>query len=985
MAIRFTAVPREDLDDISERFAIEVIEALSDTLAEGFGDSPDAMTAAGWRELFRRGGSVPTPADTASLRTLWGRRVSALTERIKRVYGKTVLSVRDRITPAVGPPPEDVTEVDWQERVSAVTPVVPPEAADPVLEDASRDLTELGDDLFDAVADEIQEGTREDESLDAITVRVQRAVDDAGWRARRVARTEMNRAVNTAALAEMAHLGLSGTKRWVAHDDHRTRPTHHEADGQTVAIPEMFTVGGSPMSHPGDPTAPAREVVNCRCEMAFDVPEDQNPDWAPDPDDDTDSAEQDTPDTLEKWMTDTVPDNPVEELTAAADEEFQSGMPLKLKKYWLTGEGAAKIRWGTPGSFERCVKALRPKFPADPEGLCANLHHEATGHWPGERKDKSSLTAAADASTGAMVALVPSAADAARLAVADGEPMDQLHVTLLYLGKAADFSSDTPDRIVERLEEHAFTGPVVADAFSVGVFNPGDVNDRDPCVVLGLSGSGLSEVHDWVNQVLVGDMELPHPDQHRPWVPHVTLAYTDDVSRVGNFTDRVGPVTFDRILVAFAGDYRYIPLGSPVPEVAAEVLPTGPEGEPLSWPEGSFEAVITAEGLETGDSRAFLPGALTVAPGPWLEFNWQPAMEDGHEKAVLVGRLEDVWRVDDGTIMARGRFDVEGIHAREAMRMVRGGFLKGVSVDVDTAVAEQFFDNPESDEPTFTLYHSARIRGATLVTYPAYVETWIRMIEGEPMSAVDPEHSLVASGEPVAVTACACDSTYEAPPDDAFQNPGFTRATPPTVTADGRFFGHSALWGTCHTSVQGTCRTPPREGEHAYFRLFEVVTASGASVPVGHVTMGIGHAPTRDFSAAAAMEHYDNTDAVVADVASGEDAFGIWFSGMIRSSVPEERRAHLRSAQLSGDWRSFGGRLRLVAMLAVNVPGFPVPRLSTMTADGRQSALVAAGMVGAVIVDAGARSVVMSSLRRRMGRDVASRRELLRTRVHGEG
>lgn len=75
-------------------------------------------------------------------------------------------------------------------------------------------------------------------------------------------------------------------------------------------------------------------------------------------------------------------------LAAVAREELQSRMPAQLKDYWLRGEGAAKIRWGTEGSFRRCVRALNEHFPAGTEGLCANLYHEATGHWPGEKRDK---------------------------------------------------------------------------------------------------------------------------------------------------------------------------------------------------------------------------------------------------------------------------------------------------------------------------------------------------------------------------------------------------------------------------------------------------------------------------------------------------------------------------------------------------------------------------------------------------------------------
>lgn len=1126
MAIEVTAIPRDELDVIAQRFADTASALLLDTLAEGFGEAPDAVVvAAGWMDAFKRSPRPPAPADLASMRTLWARRVTALTARIRQVYGRSVLSVRDQLVPAVAEPPDWRDRLgggrsaapDWQTLVTEGMPVVPPEAADPIMDVVWRNLTNLGDQLFDEVAAEIQEGARAGESVEAITLRVQRVVGNAEWRARRIARTEMNRASNNASLAEMLFSGLNGHKMWVANEDNRTRPTHHEADGQTVELAETFDVGGFPLLYPGDPAGPPQETINCRCDLTHVVPTEQTPDWASNLGAGPVSprAGEWPPDNLEEWMTDPVPDNPAflpfEELTASAEDvELQSRMPAKLQEYWLAGPGAAKIRWGTPGSFDRCVKELSPKFPADPKGLCANLYHEATGTWPGAKKGGHALAASADVNTGAMVALVPSAADAARLAVDGGEPIDQLHCTLMYLGDAADYSTIARDSIVERVESHPFTAPTTADAFSINVFNPGTANERDPCVVMGLSGANLADVHKWVNEALGYELDNKAPAQHEPWIPHVTLAYTDDMSRMAEFADRVGPVTFDHIMVAFGDDYTYVPLGAPAPATVSDPLPdVAPPPLPTLYPEGSFEALITVEGIETGDSRAFMPGSLTVAPGPWWEFNWQKKLEDGHDGAVLVGRLDQIWRTPDGSIMARGCFDVNGEHAQEPMRQIREGFLKGVSVDLDSAVAEQFYDDPNSDEPTFTLYHSARIRGATLVTYPAYVETQIRMTEGTPMEAPEQVTPLVASGEPLSLVAaavkshdtatstapwdgaaavkrlpspmsldtarnefawiddsmvtdgmvpksagkfphhevsadgtpgaanlaacsagiavlnggrggstipgadvkgvyahlarhlkdgkktpppltaslvaCGCDVPYEAPTDDMFADPGFTRVTPPTITADGRYFGHGAVWDTCHTGIQGTCRKPPREGDHAYFRLGEVVTASGASIPVGHITMGIGHAPTSaGFSAAAAMEHYDNTSAVVADVASGEDAYGIWFSGRLRPGVTDVQKAALRSAQLSGDWRSFGGKLRLVAMLAVNVPGFPVPRLSTATSGGRQFALVAAGMVGDT-ADREARSIVMSSLQRRMGRDAATRRNTLLGRVHGEG
>jgi hypothetical protein len=56
----------------------------------------------------------------------------------------------------------------------------------------------------------------------------------------------------------------------------------------------------------------------------------------------------------------------------------------RLKAYWAHGAGAAKINWGVPGDFDRCVVQLSKYVgPGIVKGLCANLHHQATGGWPG--------------------------------------------------------------------------------------------------------------------------------------------------------------------------------------------------------------------------------------------------------------------------------------------------------------------------------------------------------------------------------------------------------------------------------------------------------------------------------------------------------------------------------------------------------------------------------------------------------------------------
>lgn len=185
-----------------------------------------------------------------------------------------------------------------------------------------------------------------------------------------------------------------------------------------------------------------------------------------------------------------------------------------------------------------------------------------------------------------------------------------------------------------------------------------------------------------------------------------------------------------------------------------------------------------------------------------------------------------------------------------------------------------------------------------------------------------------------------------APPREWFEDPKFTRATPLTVTDDGRVYGHLATWGTCHTGIGNRCVTVPKSmTNYAHFKVGEVVCADGTHLAVGKITLGTGHADAQ-LGYIPAADHYDNTGSVVAVVEIQEDRFGPWFSGGVVAGVTEEQLATLRRSPLSGDWRRIGGNLELVAALAVNAPGFPVLRASGEDEDAWvPEALVAAGVV----------------------------------------
>lgn len=72
------------------------------------------------------------------------------------------------------------------------------------------------------------------------------------------------------------------------------------------------------------------------------------------------------------------------EAKAEGGVDKNRGGAERLRRYWTRGAGAAKIAWGTPGDFKRCVTLVSEHMdPKRAKGYCALRHKEATGEWAG--------------------------------------------------------------------------------------------------------------------------------------------------------------------------------------------------------------------------------------------------------------------------------------------------------------------------------------------------------------------------------------------------------------------------------------------------------------------------------------------------------------------------------------------------------------------------------------------------------------------------
>jgi len=525
------------------------------------------------------------------------------------------------------------------------------------------------------------------------------------------------------------------------------------------------------------------------------------------------------------WDNRGLPVHLVAAFTAAGEGglDRNRGGAEKLRRYWLYGPGALKIRWNTPGDWTRCVRHLEKYLGARAKGYCQLRHHEATGMWTGDKANRMGLS------------YTPGG--------------EQLYTTDLIRCQ---------DDIVMTAAARARRELAIAQV-------KGTMNTPDGPALLG----------------------------------------REDAEKAGG------------------GKQFEIPL----------VIP---------------------EGIESGDGRTFAQGALTMRDLP-LPLMWQFQTGDGHDGSVLVGRIDNVERTDQGLGNATGVFDT-GPYGKEAQRLVENGMLRWVSADLDQFEAEQpkisiseddddeAADGPPKLGAEKMSITKGRLMGITLVPKPAFQEALIALAQDDEEIPVDDGTYVgepsVGEAEQIVASAGIAEAIPVEPPSVWFERPILNGVTPVTVTDEGQVFGHVATWDMDHIGLPRATRAPRSSSNYAYFHTGALRCEDGQDVHVGQLTLAGGHADMLA-DASAAVRHYDDTGSAIADVHLGEDSYGIWAAGALRPGTSPEQIRALRASAPSGDWRRINGRLELVAICQVNVPGFPVPR--AQVASGAVCSLVAAG------------------------------------------
>ena len=147
-----------------------------------------------------------------------------------------------------------------------------------------------------------------------------------------------------------------------------------------------------------------------------------------------------------------------------------------------------------------------------------------------------------------MIALYPRTDSALQMAVPTGEPVQDLHMTLVFLGdNVAD--QHAPDPLLQSLANLADSFTVI-DAQVIGRA----MFDEGATVYLIGDNPQLPDLH--TDALNAAHTITTVPRQHEPWTPHVTVGYDINPRQL----DFRGTVMFDRLGVALGNKTHFFPL-----------------------------------------------------------------------------------------------------------------------------------------------------------------------------------------------------------------------------------------------------------------------------------------------------------------------------------------------------------------------------------------------------------------------------------------
>lgn len=726
--------------------------------------------------------------------------------------------------------------------------------------------------------------------------------------------------------------GDSRTKTWESVRDDRVRESHRILDGETVPLEGTWTVKSDPpaeLRYPGEPVGPPEAWINCRCTMQVsEITLTAGAEMADEENDTSGFSGVVVVALPEGGGTVTYADGDTTELHQTIAylgtvDELQPGdgdalMELVGRMAAATEPFTAKVVGkGTLGADQEEVvlteayelQSLHESVVADPVVGAMFVERNTHPTW-------ISHITGSDHAAGDDVRFD-------RLGVWFG---GDNHVAF-ELGGSGEPEEDQMMAAGDPMEDELIEGddpniPIHGLAVPEGVlsgdgrkFSVGAIEHRPLPLPLTWQRAATTE-HE--GEVVVGRLDrLVKNSKNEWWYEGVLLSSVPEFEEV---TDLIAEGALRG--VSIGGDK-----GTAVPVTEEELLEAAERGE---QPIQEYSSARISN-LAIVQIPAFVEGFIAFGPLPSDEDSAEPAPEDTEEPVQMAGDIETFkrgpgWVTDPEPTRRIHDYWVRGEGAAKIRWGTNGDW---------TRCTQQL---REYISPRFLKRTCAEWHHDALGYWPGELGK-----PGNPTTRNSSEDQMTAS----AFTLQAA-----APPPmvdrGLFNDPKFDGPTALTVREVGgvrALSGHIATWDVCHIGIDKKCVKPPKSRtNYAHFHLGSILTTDG-ELPVGSLTLGTGHADIQA-SVGDTRNHYDHTGTMVASVRAGEDAYGIWVAGVVCDGVDDEQvRTLMASGGISGDWRRIGGNLELVAALAVNVPGFPVPRPALAASAAHTDALVAAGVV----------------------------------------
>lgn len=392
---------------------------------------------------------------------------------------------------------------------------------------------------------------------------------------------------------------------------------------------------------------------------------------------------------------------------------------------------------------------------------------------------------------------------------------------------------------------------------------------------------------------------------------------TADLAYPGDPTGPPGEVCGCRCAI------HVVRVGDPLPILENGITASAaPEGVQIMA--RTFEALLMPTGVIGRSGMSMLsPTVKLVDTALPLALKWQREDLPAHDGGLTVGAIEAL-EIRDNGLYATGTL-LDGPDTEDALQQIAAGVTRPsaelvvreetLTDDQGTVLTPQAAEQVWMDGGMVVMrMDQVEIVGGTLVSVPEFRDTSITVSDATDSEA--PDLALVAA-------ATTRPDLFDA---SMFEDPHLSEPTPIHVTPDGRVLGHIAAWESVHRAVRDRWGGPvhPFRSNSGYSEFHQskaYLEPDGQILRVGRLTVGGGHA-TPGRGVQAAIAHHDDVSTCWAYVRAGEDAHGIWISGVVNPQADPAMVKQALTAPISGHWEPVAGHPELIIAHSVNNPGF---------------------------------------------------------------